>query len=152
MRKRNHRIPRPLALPLTAIQHQDLVLRPRISLELLCRGDADMEHLQVVLGFFNLGLALVFLSGNHGWLPYFEDAQTKVSAAECQPSGHFHLLPGPDLDSVVALFNALDEFLPQQYQHMVVRAIDCVKRALHGEVKSVDVLTLRKLISRCADR
>jgi len=106
-----------------------------------------MSHLEAVLGFFNLGVALVFLGGNHEFLAHFENAQAKIAAVERQPNGYFHLPPGIEQDEVIALFNGLDDYLRLQYQHSVSRAFDYLNRAISGEAKSADVTALRRLLA-----
>ena len=116
-----------------------------MCLEMLKQGQAEMAHLQAVLGFFNIGMALAFLANEDEVRVHIERAQTVVAKANVQQDGHY-ALSGDELVDVVAVFNFIDDYLRQQFQHKVQRAFDYLDRALSGQEQSADVMSLRALM------
>jgi hypothetical protein len=146
MRKKSNRVIRPISRPLPLKQYRSLVLQPRIGLELLREGIAERRQWIAVIGFFNLGIALAYLAGDNDFVRHTHTVQNILVALDPDDNQCFKLPEGEPCNTVVAVFNAIDDYLKTQTVPVIEQALVYINKALDGQESSADVVTLAELL------
>ena len=122
MRKRYKRITQFVSFQISQGQHTDLVLKPRIHLELLLTEAVNVHYQRSVLGVFDLAVALADLQGDRQTQDRFVAAQRVM----------YQLIyagrsPGPqEADFLCQSFNQADHIFGRQSHTSFARALDAV--------------------------
>lgn len=126
----------------TPPKHQmQLVLKPRICLELLRQGQALPFHRYLVVGFLNLGAALAFLSGKPALQAALAHAQMALIKCDAMDaSGHLRLPVGL-APAILPAVNDLDRLIGQVPFQAIKDALAYVNNALEGREASADVVS-----------
>lgn len=126
MRKSCKRVIRHTATLITPAQHDELLLGPRLHLQMLVDGHAELPYLYSVAGVFNIAVALSHLQSNGHAQAQFGTAQEMV----------FNLIrekraPIPEESSLlVAAINAASALLRRQTTSNLTRAIAYVEQMI----------------------
>ena len=137
MRKRCKRTPRPTSskdILLSAEQHDDLILNPRMHLHLLLSGHAEAEYLHSVAGVFNVAVALSHLQGKAADQAAYESVQIIISELICAQRS-----PTDDEAAIILPhFNAAGRLFRRQTISRFMRAIELVEQMIsRGEALPV---------------
>ena len=81
MRKKNKRIIRPVAKPLTAKQKADIVIAPRMHLQMLLAGQYDVDYACSLAGVFNLSGALSHMYERNDLEQTFDGSQRMTNVS-----------------------------------------------------------------------
>lgn len=149
MRKSSSRKVKPVSQLLTPKQHQDLVIRPRLCLELLRQGLATKEHLLALIGFFNYGGALAYLNEREALMDDIFRVQQMLADLAIGNEGPY-LLADPAHPSF-RIFNVLDDYLRIQRVHVLIKALQYADRATAGKEPSANVIKLEHLTKQNGD-
>ena len=126
MRKRAKRVVRPISSLITPAQHAELMLIPRVHLEMVLTQVIDPNYQQSVLGVFNLGVALCHLRNKVQLQGPFEAAQgvmvALIKEARCPTREESVLL--------TQCFNLADRTIGVQSKASMVRAIEFVDQLI----------------------
>ncbi|MFZ2972956.1 MAG: hypothetical protein WA049_09965 [Ferribacterium limneticum] len=126
MRKKSKRTIRLVAKPLTAKQKADIVIAPRMHLQMLLAGHYDVDYACSLAGVFNLSGALCHLYGRNELEQTFDVAQELIVCLirECRA-------PTDDEgQSLAEAFNLADAWITMQNTTSLMKAVDYVERAL----------------------
>lgn len=126
MRKSSKRVIRPPSTLIAPAQHDDLMLAPRLHLQMLLEGQHSADYLHSVAGVLNIAAALAQLHGH-------AQAQTQYSAAQAIMRALIDANRGPTTREgahLVAAFNAANALLRRQTTHHLGRAITYVDRMI----------------------
>ena len=126
MRKRAKREIRPISSLITPAQHAELMLMPRMHLEMVLTQAINLNYQQSVLGVFNLGVALSHLRGKPQLQDQFEAAQQVMVNLIKGPRG-------PTADEGLLLsrcFNTADRMIGIQSRANLIRAIEFVDQRI----------------------
>lgn len=126
MRKRSNRIRRPLAKLLTPAQHADLMIAPRMHLELVLNQTANIHYQKSVAGVLNISGVLAHMHGNAQLQTNFDNAQkVLVELIGAQRS------PTSEEGSVLRqAFNQADSYIGIQNTLSMAKAIRYVDREI----------------------
>lgn len=126
MRKKSKRTIRPVAKPLTAKQKADIVIAPRLHLQMLLAGQYDVDYACSLAGVFNLSGALCHLYGRNELEQTFDLAQELIvclireGRAPTDGEGQ----------SLAEAFNLADAWITMQNTATLMKAVDYVDREL----------------------
>lgn len=126
MRKKSKRTIRPVAKPLTAKQKADIVIAPRMHLQMLLAGQYDVDYACSLAGVFNLSGALCYLYGRNELEETFDVAQELIvclireGRAPTDDEGR----------SLAEAFNLADAWITMQNTTSLMKAVDYVEREL----------------------
>ena len=126
MRKKSKRTIRPVAKPLTAKQRADIVIAPRMHLQMLLAGQYDVDYACSLAGVFNLSGALCYLYWRNELEETFDVAQELIvclireGRAPTDDEGR----------SLAEAFNLADAWITMQNTASLMKAVDYVEREL----------------------
>lgn len=112
-------MPRPVAKLLTPAQHADLMIAPRLHLELILRHTVDMHYLQSIAGVFNIVGVLAHMHRN-------APLQDNIDAAQQVLLGLIEgkRPPTPDEANLLRqVFNQADRYIGLQNTIALAKAI-----------------------------
>lgn len=126
MRKKNKRIIRPVAKPLTAKQKADIVIAPRMHLQMLLAGHYDVDYACSLAGVFNLSGALSHMYERNDLEQTFDLAQELIVCLIREER-----VPTDDERQLLAeAFNLADAWITMQNTVTLMKAVDYVEREL----------------------
>ena len=126
MRKKNKRIIRPVAKPLTAKQKADIVIAPRMHLQMLLAGQYDVDYACSLAGVFNLSGALSHMYERNDLEQTFDLAQ-ELNVCLIREER----VPTDDERQLLAeAFNLADAWITMQNTVTLMKAVDYVEREL----------------------
>ncbi|MBK7462158.1 MAG: hypothetical protein IPJ50_04985 [Betaproteobacteria bacterium] len=126
MRKKNKRIIRPVAKPLTAKQKADIVIAPRMHLQMLLAGQYDVDYACSLAGVFNLSGALSHMYERNDLEQTFDLAQELIVCLIREER-----VPTDDERQLLAeAFNLADAWITMQNTVTLMKAVDYVEREL----------------------
>ena len=126
MRKKNKRIIRPVAKPLTAKQKADIVIAPRMHLQMLLAGQYDDDYACSLAGVFNLSGALSHMYERNDLEQTFDLAQELIVCLIREER-----VPTDDERQLLAeAFNLADAWITMQNTVTLMKAVDYVEREL----------------------
>ncbi|MFZ3037945.1 MAG: hypothetical protein WA112_11855 [Rugosibacter sp.] len=126
MRKKSKRTIRLVAKPLTAKQKADIVIAPRMHLQMLLAGQYDVDYACSLAGVFNLSGALCHLYGRNELEQTFDVAQEFIVCLIREERA-----PTDDEgQSLAEAFNLADAWITMQNTASLMKAVDYVEREL----------------------
>ena len=126
MRKKSKRTIRLVAKPLTAKQKADIVIAPRMHLQMLLAGQYDVDYACSLAGVFNLSGALCHLYGRNELEQTFDVAQELIVCLIREERA-----PTDDEgQSLAEAFNLADTWITMQNTASLMKAVDYVEREL----------------------
>jgi hypothetical protein len=126
MRKKSKRTIRLVAKPLTAKQKADIVIAPRMHLQMLLAGQYDVDYACSLAGVFNLSGALCHLYGRNELEQTFDVAQELIVCLIREERA-----PTDDEgQSLAEAFNLADAWITMQNTASLMKAVDYVEREL----------------------
>ena len=122
---------RPLLMPadrLSAIEFVDMMLPPRLHLDLLISGGpSHPEHLTSIAGVFNVATALAYLHRDARAIPFYE------SAGACLLDIARRGLPDEaTAQRLIRYFNAAEADLANCGRPELMRAVQLVRQQIHS--------------------
>jgi len=138
MRKKNKRIIRPVAKPLTAKQKAEIVIAPRMHLQMLLAGQYDVDFACSLAGVFNLSGVLSHMYERNDLEQTFDLAQELIVCLIREERA-----PADDERQLLAeAFNLADAWITMQNTVTLMKAVDYVERELvkkdqRGDVSAV---------------
>ena len=126
MRKKSKRTIRPVAKPLTAKQKADIVIAPRMHLQMLLAGQYDVDYACSLAGVFNLSGALCHLYGRNELEQTFDVAQELIVCLIREVRAP----KGDEGQSLAEAFNLADAWITMQNTASLMKAVDYVERQL----------------------
>lgn len=126
MRKKSKRTIRQVAKPLTAKQKADIVIAPRMHLQMLLAGQYDVDYACSLAGVFNLSGALCHLRGRNELEQAFDLAQELIVCLIRDGRAPI----GAEGRSLAEAFNLADAWITMQNTATLMKAVDYVEREL----------------------
>jgi len=126
MRKKNKRTIRPIAKLLTAKQKADIVIAPRMHLQMLLAGQYDVDYAYSLAGVFNLSGVLSHMYERNDLEQTFDLAQEIIVCLIREGRAP----KGDEGQSLAEAFNVADAWITMQNTVNLMRAVDYMDREL----------------------
>lgn len=126
MRKKNKRTIRPIAKLLTAKQKADIVIAPRMHLQMLLAGQYDVDYAYSLAGVFNLSGVLSHMYERNDLEQTFDLAQEIIVYLIREGRAP----KGDEGQSLAEAFNVADAWITMQNTVSLMRAVDYMDREL----------------------
>lgn len=126
MRKKSKRTLRPVAKPLTAKQKADIVIAPRMHLQMLLAGQYDVDYACSLAGVFNLSCVLSHMYERNDLEQTFDLAQEIIVCLIREGRAP----TGDEGQSLAEAFNLADAWITMQNTVSLMKAVDYMDREL----------------------
>lgn len=126
MRKKNKRTIRLIAKPLTAKQKADIVIAPRMHLQMLLAGQYDVDYACSLAGVFNLSGVLSHMYERNDLEQTFDLAQEIIVCLIRDGRAP----TGDEGQSLAEAFNLADAWITMQNTVSLMKAVDYMDREL----------------------
>ena len=126
MRKKSKRTLRPVAKPLTAKQKADIVIAPRMHLQMLLAGQYDVDYACSLAGVFNLSGVLSHMYERNDLEQTFKLAQELIACLIREGRAP----TGGEGQSLAEAFNLADTWITMQNTVSLMKAVDYMDREL----------------------
>ncbi|PKO39590.1 MAG: hypothetical protein CVU33_04445 [Betaproteobacteria bacterium HGW-Betaproteobacteria-6] len=135
MRKKSKRTLRPVAKPLTAKQKADIVIAPRMHLQMLLAGQYDVDYACSLAGVFNLSGVLSHMYERNDLEQTFDLAQEIIVCLIREGRAP----TGDEGQSLAEAFNLADAWITMQNTVSLMKAVDYMDRELAKKDRLGDV-------------
>lgn len=126
MRKKSKRTLRPVAKPLTAKQKADIVIAPRVHLQMLLAWQYDVDYACSLAGVFNLSGVLSHMYERNDLEQTFDLAQEIIVCLIREG----RVPTGDEGQSLAEAFNLADAWITMQNTVSLMKAVDYMDREL----------------------
>ncbi|MGB4062450.1 MAG: hypothetical protein WBK19_01360 [Azonexus sp.] len=126
MRKKSKRTLRPVVKPLTAKQKADIVIAPRMHLQMLLAGQYDVDYACSLAGVFNLSGVLSHMYERNDLEQTFDLAQEIIVCLIREGRAP----TGDEGQSLAEAFNLADAWITMQNTVNLMKAVDYMDREL----------------------